>query len=282
MITYRELKELSLDFRRLSSNLLNATYDNADVQLERFKKFIDATPFIYENIYKKTSTLEYDYNECFVCSTTGGWTRICVPSDESCHLKAMYDYLTIINEEDTTVYQHARAYSSSSKINEMIQNFLSDAFKPLIDYITDTISKEIIFIEEERRLSSMPITQNIGTVYGTVNQQGSGSIVSQNTTNTCAAEICDLIAKIVPTLNFFEETSQDDLDDVKDDLESVSEQVMSSTPKKNRIQKALSGIKKFSGDVFNKTLVSIATKGITSADWNTLISKIELFLETLS
>ena len=129
MISYRELKELSLDFRRLSSNLLNATHDNADVQLERFKKFIDTTPFIHENIHKRTSDLEYNYNECFITSSSGDWTRICVPTDESCHLKAMYDYLTIINDEEANVYQHARAYSRSSKINEMIQSFLSDAFE---------------------------------------------------------------------------------------------------------------------------------------------------------
>ena len=282
MISYRELKELSLDFRRLSSNLLNATHDNADVQLDRFKNFIDTTPFIRENISKKITGLEYNYNQCFINSSTGGWTRICVPTDENCHIKAMYDYLTIISEDDTNVYQHAMAYSRTSKINEGIQNFLSDAFKPLIDYITDTISKEIIFLEEERRFSSFPFTQNIGTVYGTVNQQGNGSIVSHNTTNTSATEITDLISKIIASLDSFDDIAQDDIDDVKDDLESIAEQVTSPSPKKNRLQKALAGIKKFAGDVFTKTAVSLATKGITSADWDTAISKIELFLENLN
>ena len=46
MISYRELREISLSFRRLSSNLLTATHTNVDVQLERFKKYIDSTPFI--------------------------------------------------------------------------------------------------------------------------------------------------------------------------------------------------------------------------------------------
>ena len=50
MISYRELREISLDFRRLSSNLLNATHETADVQLERFKQYIDTTPFVQEKI----------------------------------------------------------------------------------------------------------------------------------------------------------------------------------------------------------------------------------------
>ena len=45
MISYRELRTLSLDFRRISSNLLNSDDDNADVNMIRFKKFIDETPF---------------------------------------------------------------------------------------------------------------------------------------------------------------------------------------------------------------------------------------------
>ena len=36
-----ELRKLSLEFRRLSSNLLNSTDDTADINLSRFLKFID-------------------------------------------------------------------------------------------------------------------------------------------------------------------------------------------------------------------------------------------------
>ena len=37
-----ELRKLSLEFRRLSSNLLNSTGGTADVNLSRFLKFIDS------------------------------------------------------------------------------------------------------------------------------------------------------------------------------------------------------------------------------------------------
>ena len=41
-----ELRKLSLEFRRLSSNLLNSTDDTADINLSRFLKFIDVNKLI--------------------------------------------------------------------------------------------------------------------------------------------------------------------------------------------------------------------------------------------
>lgn len=41
-----ELRKLSLEFRRLSSNLLNSTDNTADINLSRFLKFIDGNELI--------------------------------------------------------------------------------------------------------------------------------------------------------------------------------------------------------------------------------------------
>ncbi len=38
MTNYKEFRTLSLDFRRISSNLLNSDDDNADVNMIRFKQ----------------------------------------------------------------------------------------------------------------------------------------------------------------------------------------------------------------------------------------------------
>lgn len=281
MISYRELREISLDFRRLSSNLLNATHENADVQLERFKKYIDSTPFIRDKIAATINGVSFDYTQCFIREEGESWSCIRIPADEACHIKSMYDYLTHIHESENGVYLHARAYSRKSKFNEMIQEFMSDAFKPLIDFVIDSISKEMILLEEERRFAAAPVTQSIGTVYGTVNQQGAGNITSYNTTNASAEEITELIAKIMPALDYIQGVSQDAIDDVKDDLDSVAEQIVSTVPKKNRLQKALVGIKKFASDCGMKLAVNLATGKITELDWADAIERIEQFISTI-
>lgn len=53
-----ELRKLSLEFRRLSSNLLNSTYNTADINLSRFLKFIDGNELISAFLEQKISTFE--------------------------------------------------------------------------------------------------------------------------------------------------------------------------------------------------------------------------------
>ena len=65
MITYTELRRISLDFRRLSSNFLNSTDDTAATMIQRFKKYIDDTPFIAEIISDTIGEVDYDWQNCF-------------------------------------------------------------------------------------------------------------------------------------------------------------------------------------------------------------------------
>ena len=52
-----ELRKLSLEFRRLSSNLLNSTDDTADINLSRFLKFIDGNELISGFIKSRVSIM---------------------------------------------------------------------------------------------------------------------------------------------------------------------------------------------------------------------------------
>ena len=281
MTSYRELREISLDFRRISSNLLTATFENADVRLERFKNYIDSVQFIKEKIQSTIRDVDFEFSQCFVSKHGGDWHGIRVPTDEACHVKAMYDYITFILSDERNLFCFARDYSRKSKFDEIIEDFVDTAFKPLIDFINDSISKEMILLEEERRTAAVPITQNFGSFYGTFNQQGTGSITSYNTTNASTTEITELISKILSSLDHIQGVSQDDIEDVKDDLDSITEQIVSTAPKKNRLQKALSGIKKFVSNCGMKLAVNWATGKITEMDWAEAIEKIEQFVSTL-
>lgn len=75
------------------------------------------------------------------------------PEDEACHIKAQYDYLLFINSEDKiNVRGQAMRYCwSSRKINDNIQSFLDMAFKPLIDFINDYLSMEMIICDEAEK-----------------------------------------------------------------------------------------------------------------------------------
>lgn len=193
----------------------------------------------------------------------------------------MYDYANYIaNSENESIEYQARRYPcSSKKWSEMIQNYLNDAIKPLIDFINDSISKEIILVQQEGNVVSM--TQNIETVNGNVVQQQRGKVNITNQTGIPGEDLKDLIEKIMASLPEIKDVDTDEIDSVKDDLESLQEQAKSPTPKKTRMQKALDGVQKFFSDFGMKVAVTVAAKTVTAQDWTALIQQAGLFISKL-
>ena len=274
-----ELRKLSLEFRRLSSNLLNSTNDTADINLSRFLKFIDGNELISVIIQDKISGVDYDFKKCYAIGCSG-WADYNPPEDEACHIKAQYDYLNFINNENTVnVRSQAMNYCwSDKKINTIIQNFLDMAFKPLIDFINDQLSMEMIaYDEEEKAMGGNTYIQNIETVNGSASQQNSGVINTYNTTNDTGSML-ELIDKLLASLPEIQGVDAEEIENVKDDLEMVQEQLKTDNPKKNRIGKALVGIKKFAGDFSMKLAVTLAAGAVTGADWGMLLQQLENFI----
>lgn len=280
MSELKQLKLLSLDFRRKSSQLLNSDQHDADVNLCRFVDFIENTPMLHNIVHDVVDVTEFDFKECFLIDG-GSWIGIQVPIDEKKHIKAMYDYANYIanSETESIVYQAQRYPCSSSKWSEIIQNYLNDAIKPLIDFINDSISKEIILMQQEENAVSM--TQNIGTVNGNVVQQQHGNVNITNQTGISSEDLNGLIEKIMASLPEIKDVDTEEVDSVKDDLESLQEQIQSPTPKKNRMQKALNGVQKFFNDFGMKVAVTVAAKVVTSQDWTALIQQAQLFIGNL-
>lgn len=280
MSELKQLKLLSLDFRRKSSQLLNSDQHDADVNLCRFVDFIESTPMLHNIVHDVVDVTEFDFKECFLIDG-GSWIGIQVPIDEKKHIKAMYDYANYIanSETESIVYQAQRYPCSSSKWSEIIQNYLNDAIKPLIDFINDSISKEIILMQQEENAVSM--TQNIGTVNGNVVQQQHGNVNITNQTGISSEDLNGLIEKIMASLPEIKDVDTEEVDSVKDDLESLQEQIQSPTPKKNRMQKALNGVQKFFSDFGMKVAVTVAAKVVTSQDWTALIQQAQLFIGNL-
>lgn len=275
-----ELRKLSLEFRRLSSNLLNSTDDTADINLSRFLKFIDGNEIISRFIKEKMLGADYDFKKCFDIGCSG-WADYNPPEDEACHIKAQYDYLLFINNEDkVSVRGQAMRYCwSSRKINDNIQSFLNMAFKPLIDFINDQLSMEmIVYDEETKTMNGNTYIQNIETVNGSASQQNSGVINTYNTIKDTSSMIT-LIDKLITSLSEIQGVDSEEIENVKDDLEMIQEQLKSDAPKKNRIGKALIGIKKFVGDFSVKLAVTLAAGAVTKTDWSLLLQQLENFIK---
>lgn len=277
-----ELRKLSLEFRRISSNLLNSGNDTADVNLSRFLKFINGNELIKGYIDQKIMGVEYDFKVCFDFGSCG-WADFNPPEDEACHIKALYDYLVYINtEEKVWVRGQAMRYCwSDNNVNVIIQKFLDMAFKPLIDFINDQLSMDMIVMDEEiKTMNGTTFIQNIETVNGSANQQGSGTINSYNTINDTSDTLA-LIDKLLLSLDVIQDVDVDEIESVRDDLEVVQEQLNADVPKKNRISKALAGIKKFVENFSMKLAVSWAANKVNNTDWTSLVRQIDDILSKI-
>ncbi|WP_371375246.1 hypothetical protein [Sporomusa aerivorans] len=258
MSDIKQYKITSMDFRRLSGNLLRMDYTDENLHLIRFKNYIDSNEIINSIIQIKIAGIQYDHKTNFIIKD-GGWSQINPPTDEATHIKAMYDYLEELCTDGISIQGIAsNFYHGSTKWNDIIQSFISKAFKPLIDFIIDSLSKEIMLLESEAKGGSF--IQNIEKNYGTANM-ANGYIQSQNTINLNAvSEICELIKTIKPMIETAD-ISQTEKENITDDLEVIEEQVTSPQPKVSRVKKAYENIKAFLAKIPAgvTTMVNLAT-----------------------
>ena len=237
MSNLKELRKISLEFRRLSSNLLGTEYETADINLYRFKEYIDNTPIIQKILQEKMNGQQIDFKECFPIASNE-CCQINVPKEEGKHIKAMYDLIDYIVSNDINLRSIAFLYyCSSRKIVDIIQNFLALSIRPLINYIIDEISKEMI-LEEEKNMTGVNITggdnSTISLAYASNQTVTSNINVNYNDINKIIEAIKDELKK--------SQIDSEEKENLEDDLDVIKEQIEKSVEKPTRLKKAYSNI----------------------------------------
>lgn len=232
----KEYKKISLEFRRYASNVLNTEYSNYNSPLYRLKNYIDTQPIIMEIINNQIKNVEFDYEECFNINSSD-WSNINIPIDERKHMKAMYDFLDYIVSNNMDVMRLAMTFCYSSKnITEIIRNFLTKCFKPMIDFIIDELAKEIVMLEEDN------VGINISGNSGNINFASQGSVINSNITNSFG-EIKELLRSNKEDI-IKSEIPSEVKENMLDDFEVIEEQIEDSIKKPTRLKKAIENIKK--------------------------------------
>lgn len=243
IIDYRKVSQA---FRRIASNMLTTKYDEGNIQLIRFRKFIQENELINSIIQDKIRNIDYEYKGNFIVEGDG-WSSISIPIDESKHIKAMYDYLLDITNEEEDIRGRARKfYHSSSKWNDIIREYLDRVFKPLVDFIIDSLSMEMMTMENSGQETH--IHQNIQNNYGSANiaQRDVQSITNFN--NNDSEEIIRLVNSLKEVLSN-EEIEEEAKEEVIDDLETIEQEIKNESPKHVKIRKAWQGVKKFMSEI---------------------------------
>lgn len=262
----------SIKFRRVASNFLNSTMDDCDVNLERLFNYIETSTYVQEIVHGVVDNVDFDFRSCFP-SHASDWLEMSIPPKLEDHLKAQYDYMKYICTTDSVNVQGEalQYYYGKKKINDMIQSFAESAFKPMIDYIVDALAEKTILAEAENPHSTGTYIHNM---QGAIIANNTGSIQINQTINPDAEKLLQMIQAVGTILSNSGDTSET-LESIKDDLDSIAEQLQSEHPKKSRIKKALDGIKGFAGDVCSDTASTALSGALVAAaskvDWNAMI-----------
>ena len=239
-----EYRKASQEFRRLASNMLNTTYEEGNLHLIRLRMFIEKNPIVSEIVNEAIKDVEYDIP--IINDDDKYNMSVEVPINQEEHIKAIYDYLIKMTQEEIDLRGIAVGfYCESKKYTDRIRNYLSKVFKPLVDYIIDKLGEKMM--ENEVKGKTMNI--NIDKNYGTNNFSEGGAINSVNTVSNNDADDISKIIKEAITLISQEQIDENLKAEIIDDVEELGEQVQSENPKIVKIRKSCKNIKDFLANI---------------------------------
>lgn len=225
------LKKIITDFENYSKNLLNTTYEKADADIYRFKKYIDETCEIKNILDEAMKDSKVNYQDYFL--TTLSNVNFRVPFDEKDHIKAIYDYINMIVEQKVAVLNIATCYiCDSRKYNDIIRNFMNMIIFPLINYISNELTKKLM--EYDDIYPNVTLNANNSPVYF---QSSGNQTVNYNTNDL--TEINELFDKIINDLKLEKEF---DNPEILDDIELMRETVNNDNINKPRVQNIIKRI----------------------------------------
>lgn len=144
VVSKKELKKISRDFRMYSSRLLNTKYGNEIVDLNKFLNFIENEPLIFEFI-------ERNNNETFdienIIRRKDYHDKYPIPVENDREIAFVYQLLKYAQNKRRDFYSLSFGYGSGNKIQNHIEAFNNEVIKPFIDHIRSHL--ENIFIEIE-------------------------------------------------------------------------------------------------------------------------------------
>lgn len=211
---------------------MNTNYEECDANFKRFKKYIDENKLISNIIKEKIRLSSIDYKDCFL-TQNGSWEEeFSTPNDESKRIKAIYDYMDMIEKNDIGFFNIAGLYRcQSNKLVDIIHNFNTKVILPLIDYVNIELSKKLLEYDE---------------LYPTVNFSGNNSpfffqsIGNHNVTyvDKDLDKINDLINSIITSISNLE-GNVINKGELKDDIAIMQESLNSNKPNISRIKESL-------------------------------------------
>lgn len=237
IVTKKEIKNYSRDFRTIANRTLNSDFDVFDGNLKRLINYIDKNSIISEFINScKTDEETFDI-EGDIKQVSEGYGRYCFDSfiDERKEVSYTYQILKYITENNITFRQYTYPYSTSNKYQDKVKGFNDKFILPFVNAINgnfERICVEMGLDEENKYIITINGEQ--------VNIAKDNSIIYANQNNN--SNLNELVNELK---NILEENkiNEDIKNDIIDNAEGILEEVNSEKPRKGRIKAFIEGLK---------------------------------------
>lgn len=232
----KELKNVSRDFRTVSSRLLNCNFSDFDNNLKRFFLYIEKEPIIKDYITNCIDD-EKNYNiEQEITEVSGSFGQAIFDTylDEDEEISFTYQLVKYICENSICYRTYTMGYTSSRKFQDMTKGFAERVLLPFINYIDrylERIFTEMGFDED--------IKYNITVNGGQVNISKDNSIL--NATQINFDNIDEAIIKLKSALkeNKVDEKIQTE---IIENAEAIQEEIKKEKPRTGLLKSLLNGL----------------------------------------
>jgi len=239
-INKKELKKLDLAFRTISSRMINANFEEASSILKMFVEFIDNKKLISEYI---DSIIIDDFNVEEAVEEAISQKPFNTGGTAEEEIGITYKILKFIVENDISLISIGRAYSDSSKYQDMIKSVGSRLILPFVNHIEMYIFNISIDMGIDDEVF-YKITNNV-TVSGSAQvnlAQNSATINAIQKNGINQDELNMLVEKILATIP--ETMEEDERVTICDSVKTIQEELKSESPKKRLIRLAKNALDK--------------------------------------
>lgn len=265
----KELKKISLEFRKVASRLLNTDYDEGIDNLKRFMSYIKGQPVINDFI-ERNNTKQYVIEE--VLNSRGYRDRFVIPYDKSEEITFVYQLLNYAVDNINDYYVLARGYSSDTKIQSHVEAFNKNVVNPFVNHIISYLEEIAIDIGEEENSTT---TINIsGGNLGQFNfSQGQSTLVANQINNSNNLEEIQRLSTELLQIISNERVDEESKEELKESLEMMKNEIESEKPKKGLLRIGIKGLIGFTS-LFSHGSTALEKLNLVIEKYNQLISNV--------
>jgi hypothetical protein len=202
-IDEREFQIIYRDFRRISSNLLNANFQDANLELQRFLNFINETPLI-KSFIDKHNTITFDE------SRFEPQTQVYeLPINKSEEIAFIYQLLMYHNSKQTEYWKIGYAYGYK-KLQDHVQGFNDRVVKRLYNHILDYLGDIAMDNDFDRRSKTeIKVTTSGNQSPVVIGNEGSNVQSTININNTQTQDAVKTIEELITALKSTNEIDEE-------------------------------------------------------------------------